>query len=207
MSPRKAKAKPAPVDAPAMSQQALETRDAATGRFLPGSEVGRPRMYQDAAAFREAIDAYFADREAHEKPYTMHGLARALGCSRQTIINYENYHDAGPFVDAIKAARECVAEWTEDRLHTKGFHPAGAIFSLKNNFGWQDTQTVSVNVGVALGVQVSDDQHRAQLASVDAQILGIANANADRPALGNTSAPNAETFALDASLSPGPRNS
>jgi hypothetical protein len=179
----------------------LEVSEPATAE-RPETRTGRPRMFQDIDAFEQAIDAYFTDRDTHQKPYTMHGLARALDCSRQTLITYEQYHDAGAFADAIKRARERVAEWTEDRLHTKGFHPAGAIFSLKNNFGWQDTQTVSVNVGVALGVQVSDEQHRSQLASVDAQILGIANGN---PALG-TGTPNASTFASDASLSPVPRN-
>lgn len=131
-------------------------------------------MFHDIDAFHDAIAAYFAGRDAIDKPYTMHGLARALDCSRQTLLRYEDYDDAEPFCDAIKRARERVAEWTEDRLHTKGFHPAGAIFSLKNNFGWSDVQQVQVNVAVAIGVQASEDARRALVPQVEmAQIASI----------------------------------
>ena len=129
----------------------------------PESVGGRPRMFQDVEAFQEAINAYFSTKDAEERPYTMHGLARALGCSRLTLLNYENYTDAPGFVHAIKTARERVAEWTEDRLHQKGYHPAGAIFSLKNNFGWKDEQSVAVNVAVAVGIMDTDDTRRGLL--------------------------------------------
>lgn len=172
--------------------------------LAPTIVTGRPRKYQDIGEFQDAITAYFAGRDAIDKPYTMHGLARALDCSRQTLLNYEQYNDAGTFVDAIKSARERVAEWTEDRLHQKGYHPAGAIFSLKNNFGWQDVQRVEMSAQViALGFQVSDEQRKALVPTV--QIAQIPSANGevvqagDRPAAG-------PTFASDASLSPVPRN-
>lgn len=135
----------------------------------PALHTGRPRKFQDIEAFQAAIDAYFKRQQRYGKPFTMHGLARALDCSRQTIINYEKYDDAIPFVDAIKSARERVAEWTEEGLWRKGQHPAGPIFSLKNNFGWQDVQSMQVNVGVSIGLQASDEQRRAMVPVVIVQ--------------------------------------
>jgi DNA-packaging protein gp3 len=128
--------------------------------------IGRPLKFQDLDAFQQAIEAYFAERDALEKPYTMHGLARALDCSRTTLLNYERYDDAPAFMVTVKRARERVAEWTEDRLHQKGYHPAGAIFSLKNNFGWKDVQTHEVSIDVSVGIQASDDQRRGLLPDV-----------------------------------------
>jgi len=163
--------------------------------LAPDTHIGRPRKFQDIADFEAEIAAYFAGRDAAEKPYTMHGLARALGCSRNTILNYEQYDDASAFVRAIKEARERVAEWTEDRLHTKGYHPASAIFSLKNNFGWKDVQEVQHQggIGVMVGVAVSEELRRAIVPQVpEVTIDQIPSINADRPAL--------ETGALEATF-------
>lgn len=84
------------------------------------------------------------------RPYTMAGLARALGCNRNTLLNYEDeakLASLGPeaaerFIGAVKMARLRVEQWTEERLYSKG-HPAGPIFSLKNNFGWKDQQEIA----------------------------------------------------------------
>lgn len=140
----------------------------------PTVHIGRPRKFQDIQTFQAAIDAYFKRQQRYGKPFTMHGLARALECSRQTIINYERYDDAIPFVDAIKSARERVAEWTEEGLWRKGQHPAGPIFSLKNNFGWQDVQSMQVNVGVSIGIQADEAERRAMVPVVIVQQPAIA---------------------------------
>ena len=181
----------------------------------PETRLGRPRKFQDIEAFKAAIEGYFIRQHKRKKPYTMHGLARALDCSRQTLLNYEQYHDAAEYVDAVKRARECVAEWTEERLHEKGYHPAGSIFSLKNNFGWTDTQVVKHEGGVMLGIVTPVDALRAAVPSFadiqaalkpTVQIAQIPSVNATSPALGTGAIPDA-TFASDASLSPVPRNS
>ena len=197
----------------------LAPRQDASGRFVQGTEIHRPRMFQDITDFQAEIHAYFAGRDAAEKPYTMHGLARQLGCSRATLLRYEEYNDAAPFCEAIKAARERVAEWTEDRLHTKGFHPAGAIFSLKNNFGWSDVQVVQHQGGVLLGVVASDEQRRALVPQLEVEALPastiaqIANENGVGPPCGDQAGmvdgelADGQTFASEASLSPVPRNS
>ena len=171
---------------------------------MVAAPIGRPRKYQDVTEWRQEIDAYFAGRDAINKPYTMHGLARALGISRMTLLRYEDYDDVPAFGDAVKSARERVAEWTEDRLHTKGYHPAGAIFSLKNNFGWQDVQhVVEDSRSMIIGVQATPEQLRGMLPTI--QIAQMANVNGVLPQAGDTT-PIDATFASDVSLSPVQRN-
>jgi hypothetical protein len=58
-----------------------------------------------------------------------------LGLSRQGLLNYQNRDG---FVDTLKRARLRVENALEQRLY--GNSPAGAIFNLKNNFGWRDKQ-------------------------------------------------------------------
>ena len=147
--------------------------------------MARPRKFQSATDFAEVVNGYFAKQEAQGRPLTMHGLARALGCSRQTLINYEHQGEVSDdaaetvdrgFVDTIKEARSRVAEWTEERLFQSGAQVAGPIFSLKNNFAWRDTPPTTVNIGLALGVTLAEEA-RARLAP------GLSTAVAQLPAL------------------------
>lgn len=64
------------------------------------------------------------------EPYTMAGLARRIGLSRQAIMEYKRSEEFG---DTIIEARERVAEYNEIMLH-KGKNSAGAIFNLRVNF-------------------------------------------------------------------------
>lgn len=105
--------------------------------------------FKKVKELQDAIDEYFdwCDNRGIKKvdddgkewmvsspaPYTMSGLARRIGLSRQGLIDYENRDE---FLDAIKEARERVHEDVETRLMEKA--PTGAIFNLKNNFGWRD---------------------------------------------------------------------
>lgn len=131
----------------------------------PETRTGRPRMFQDAESVHATIDAYFATAEQKHTTPTVAGLCRALECTRQTLLNYEDYNDAGPIVDAIKRARQRVEEATVSLLlqPKSGVHPAGPIFVLKNCHGYQDTQVVQHQGGVLLGVVAADEQLRAIL--------------------------------------------
>lgn len=68
------------------------------------------------------------------KPYTITGLAVFLDTSRETLINYEQKDG---FFDTIKAAKEKCHAYAEESLFV-GKNPSGAIFNLKNNYGWKD---------------------------------------------------------------------
>jgi hypothetical protein len=113
--------------------------------------VGRPLAFKSVEELQAKIEEYFewcdnrirtiwddkAQAEVamlHPAPYTMSGLARRLGVDRDTIINYSHKEE---FFGTIRDARERVHEDVETRLmDTK--NEKGAIFNLKNNFGWKD---------------------------------------------------------------------
>lgn len=112
--------------------------------------VGKPLRFKTVEALEAAISEYFDycdNRIQHvyspkaegvievidPAPYTMAGLARRIGLSRQALMEYSHKEKYG---DAIKAAREKVHEDVETRLMEK--NATGAIFNLKNNFGWKD---------------------------------------------------------------------
>ena len=115
------------------------------------NKVGRPMKFKTAKELQAAIDDYFdycdnRIKQVHTKeggsfavsnpePYTMAGLAYALGMSRQALINYAKKDE---FVDAIKAARQRVEADVERRMNDKETFTPGLIFNAKNNFGWKD---------------------------------------------------------------------
>lgn len=118
------------------------------------SNAGRPMLYSSEEELRKVINEYFdwcdnRIKEIHTKegeviaithpaPYTMSGLARRLGMSRETLVQYGRKEQ---FSDTIKDARSRVQEDIENRLMETS-NQAGAIFNLKNNFGWKDKSEV-----------------------------------------------------------------
>lgn len=119
-----------------------------------GNPVGRPLKYKTVKELQAAIDEYFdycdnRVKQVHSKegesygisdpePYTMAGLAFALDLSRQALMEYSHKDEFG---DAIKKARQKVEKDVERRL-MEGKATTGAIFNLKNNFGWKDKTEV-----------------------------------------------------------------
>ncbi len=96
---------------------------------------------------------YWAEVEVmtDQKPYTVTGLALALETSRKTLIDYESgkYDDPDldeevtkQFSNTITRAKLKCHGFAEQHLYT-GKTPAGAMFSLKNNFGWVDESKVA----------------------------------------------------------------
>lgn len=112
--------------------------------------AGRPPLYKTVEDLQAIIDEYFNWCDAriqqvyspklesvieviNPAPYTMAGLARRIGMSRQALSEYAN---SDKFGDTIKEARAKVQEDVETRLMEK--QATGAIFNLKNNFGYRD---------------------------------------------------------------------
>jgi hypothetical protein len=78
---------------------------------------------------------YFTKCDTEQRPYTMSGLAEALGIARRTLKEYERRDDFGATVAAFK--RKIEAQMEERML--LGTSAAGpSQFSLKNNFNWTD---------------------------------------------------------------------
>lgn len=79
------------------------------------------------------------------KPFTITGLAVFLDTSRETLLQYEDpeHFDgiepeiASKLIDTIKKAKDMIHAYAEEFLYS-GKNPTGAIFNLKNNWGWTD---------------------------------------------------------------------
>ena len=144
---------------------------------------GRPFKFTDPAELRRLIQNYFDSCDPHQekrvveagvnqhgetifttreimtqqKPYTTSGLARALGSSRQTLLDYQNpehYSDEIPadarqeLSDAIGDAKRKVEEFAESQLFEGNAN--GAKFNLTNNHGWVE-KTVQEHEGGFFG--------------------------------------------------------
>ena len=115
---------------------------------------GRPPTYKTAEEMQKVIDAYFdecdgtlltdddgepvLDKYGNEiwlkrKPYTVTGLAYALGfTSRLALINYEGKEE---FVNTVKRAKMRCEQYAEERLFDRDGQ-RGAEFNLRVNHKW-----------------------------------------------------------------------
>lgn len=99
---------------------------------------GRPLKFPTPSHMQGLIDKYFSDCEEKKKPYTITGLALALGTTRDLLCDYAGRPE---FSDAIKMAKLRCENYCEEMLLAGG-PAAGPIFALKN-YGWRDTQDVN----------------------------------------------------------------
>ncbi|MHD0307370.1 terminase small subunit [Rhodococcus erythropolis] len=132
---------------------------------------GRPLKYQTVEELDLAIQNYFAECDPHttkalvetgrdgqgnmlfdtrtilteQKPYTVSGLARALGIDRDTLVNYKKRDE---YFGSVSAAYARCHEYAESQLY--GRSATGAAFSLKNNWGWKDRQELTGAEGAPL---------------------------------------------------------
>lgn len=108
-----------------------------------GNPVGKPLKYKNVEEFEQKIKAYFERCELKELPYTMSGLAVWLDMDRRSLVNYANRDEYFP---AIKRARAIIEAATEEKMIKGDLNVTGAIFSLKNNYGWSDKHEVEQKV-------------------------------------------------------------
>lgn len=103
--------------------------------------AGRPPKFKSAKDIEDKANAFFAECDAKDEPYTITGLALALDTTRETLCDYGKKDE---FSDAIKRAKMTVHAQVEKRL-LSGAAAAGAIFYLKNNAGWDETHNHNHN--------------------------------------------------------------
>ena len=107
---------------------------------------GRPLKFETPQAMQKKIDKYFLDCEKKEKPLTITGLALALDTSRKVLLDYED--NRPEYSNTIKKAKVICENFVEEYLFT-GKNMAGAIFNLKNNYGWKE-DGLQIAVGIKL---------------------------------------------------------
>jgi hypothetical protein len=84
-------------------------------------------------------ESYFKKQDKDGKPYSVIGLAKALGMHKDTLYAYR---DKPFFSDSIKNHLATIEQsYVENLLSAKGSQ-VGHIFTLKNNYGWRDKQEV-----------------------------------------------------------------
>lgn len=123
--------------------------------------MARPRKYETVEELEEIIDEYFTKCDEENRPYTVTGLAIALDMSRQGLINYCARTDENDesFFDTIKRAKDKVESRVEEGLLSGKYNATGAIFNLKNNYGWKDKQEVeqSGEVNNTITIKTSEE--------------------------------------------------
>lgn len=99
---------------------------------------GRPPIFETPDELEAATDAYFDKCDKEKRPYTVTGLALALGFSSRQSLDETAKREG--FLDSVKRAKlrvECAYE--ESLLKVR--NPSGCVFALKN-FGWKDEQKI-----------------------------------------------------------------
>lgn len=144
--------------------------------------MARPKKYTKAENMQKAINDYFescfvedlkynSDKGYYEpkkdykgniikvqcKPFTITGLANAIGMTRETLLRYEEQEE---FSDTIRKAKQKVEEYVEERLFDRdGVN--GAKFNLINNFNnWSDKQEISADISndVTINIELTDEE-------------------------------------------------
>lgn len=112
--------------------------------------TNKVRKFETPAEIRLYAEEYFAKQNDAQKPFTLPGLARALGFSRRdTLRDYRVDERYEEFHDAMSAVCMRVEEWTAEKLYDKGVNVSGPIFALKNQ-GWADEKDKGSKVTVKI---------------------------------------------------------
>lgn len=116
------------------------------------TRANKPLKFKSPGELEGRIQEYYEWAKDNNKHITMSGLAWYLGCSRTTLLNYENSLESDwlksvpddvktLYVDSIKRAKHRIEMEYEEGLFNKN-SAVGAIFTLKNNYKWIDKQEV-----------------------------------------------------------------
>lgn len=120
--------------------------------------AGRPLKFESAEQLQDKGNQYFENCEDTGRPLTISGLALALDCDPQTLLNYERKDE---FVGTIRQLKLKIHNYIEERLLI-GANVAGSIFNLKNNFGWKDQTDVKVSGNTTLDVQLIEGRQQVR---------------------------------------------
>jgi len=131
-------------------------------KYAVGNNGGRPLKYKCVEDMQVVIDKYFIDMADEGRPLTISGLAYALEIDRDQLLDYAKRDE---FSSSLLKARHRVYVYAEESLWTCK-NPAGPIFNLKNNYGWQDRQDINVNMTGGYAERLQAAEERSKLVNV-----------------------------------------
>ena len=129
------------------------------------AKVGHPRTYKSPEQMQKAIDEYFDECDAKEKPYLISGLCLKLGfLHRSDLVNYSGYSKV--YHNIITRARQKVQAYAEAKCYEK--HSQGAQFILNAGHNWSTNAQVREerDTTISLG-----DEERELLAGMGSKLI------------------------------------
>ena len=129
------------------------------------AKVGHPRIYDSPEEMQVAVDEYFDECDAKEKPYLISGLCLKLGfLDRRILHSYGQY--SKEFHDIITRARQKVQAYAEAKCYEK--HSQGAQFILNAGFNWNTNAQVREerDLTISLG-----EEERELLAGMGSKLI------------------------------------
>mgnify|MGYP000064117059 CR=1 FL=1 len=96
--------------------------------------MSKPKI-KSVNELKRIVKRYFKNCDTESIPYTMSGLAAALGISRRTLKDYSQRDDYG---EAVSGFKQKIEAQMEERMLLGTSAASPSQFSLKNNFGWND---------------------------------------------------------------------
>jgi len=102
------------------------------------NKQGRPRVWDSVEAMQAAIDEYFAESDANELPYTVAGLAGALGMGKHSLMNYQKTEGYEQFFTTKKQNKKKIESNMVSRALANKVNPRVAIFLAKAKFGYSE---------------------------------------------------------------------
>lgn len=114
-------------------------------KYTRPNYVWKPKRKIDSPEqLQQLVYEYFLKCDNDKQPYTISGLCLFVGILKTELNRLEARPDVG---HVARMARLCIENYTEYKL-LNDKNPAGAIFSLKNNFNWTDKREVRAEVGI-----------------------------------------------------------
>lgn len=147
---------------------------------------GNIRRFDDPDMLRFAVEDYFSRQLESNRPLTITGLAAHIKVNRMTLLNYikEVYNYDPEIVDILRDAKMRIQAWTEEQLYSN--KPVGAIFALKNNWGWVDRKEQDVtSAGENLGKSVAEGLREANQEAMQKLLKEVTNGGNSEKDKGN----------------------
>lgn len=122
-------------------------------------EVGRPPKFSSVEQLESLIESYFEDCKQRNEPPFITEMCVWLDTSRKVLLEYENKPE---FSNTIKRAKQRCEAAIEKGMLTNKMNATGAIFNLKNNYGWEErikqdnSHTVSPETADLINKALSD---------------------------------------------------